>query len=397
MLFLSHLYPNATTPHEAAFNRQLAMALARRVPLTVMAPILCPPWWLLTARRHITALEMRDGLTVHHPRVCYTPGLLLSRHAAMMRWALRRPLRRVLDALKPESVLLGFLYPDVVAVAPLLREWRIPYAIRLNGSDFYARINHPRLGPGVRRELELATAIVCPGERLAVAVRTALGCLPEKIRAFRNGVDRSRFYPVAKPIKMPPGRSEGGNQGDSVLFVGHLKRGKGVDRLIRAWAEMRVSTEVGGRKAEIGRLLIVGAGGERGRLARLARTLKVADSIEFAGILPHAAVAAVMRQARCVCLPSHSEGMPNVVLEALACGVPVVATDVGEIPELVRDGVNGMVVETGGRAEEQVIADLAKALRRVMGRTWDPERIAATVADCDWDRAAAVVIAALGD
>ncbi len=107
-----------------------------------------------------------------------------------------------------------------------------------------------------------------------------------------------------------------------------------------------------------------------------AQKLGCADRVFFLGNQQPDAVALWMNAAHCLCLPSRSEGMPNVVIEALASGCPVVATDVGDVRYLVRDGENGYVVSNG----ENTVSELSGALREALSQTWNAESISSTVA-----------------
>ncbi|MBI4524218.1 MAG: glycosyltransferase family 4 protein [Deltaproteobacteria bacterium] len=142
-----------------------------------------------------------------------------------------------------------------------------------------------------------------------------------------------------------------------VLYVGRLVEGKGVGCLISAM-----------KRCPNERLVIVGDGPEKRRLQRLARNL---TNIDFVGRLPPGEVSAYMQKARMLVLPSRSEGFPNVLLEAMAHGVPILATAVGGIPDLIEHGETGFLLESGG-AETiahyiQVLAQDEK-LRRIMGQ-----------------------------
>jgi glycosyltransferase involved in cell wall biosynthesis len=136
------------------------------------------------------------------------------------------------------------------------------------------------------------------------------------------------------------------------------------------------------------RLLVIGAGPLRGHMERMARAAGISDSVRFLGMIPHKEIARWMNAAHCLCLPSRSEGMPNVVLEALASGLPVVATDVGEAPFLVKDGENGFVVS----GEDDVPARLAAALKDALNRDWNRREIATRANVCSWDETAAVIL-----
>jgi len=239
----------------------------------------------------------------------------------------------------------------------------------------------------------------------------------------------------------------------AILFVGNLLDVKAPDRALAAFAELA------SQLPDV-RLDVVGDGPLRRRLERQVAGLGLSERVSFHGRQPPATVAEMMRKSACLCLPSRSEGMPNVVLEALACGTPVVATPVGEAPVLVRDGVNGFVVradkvtegegdirtcgpedrenaqcqvpgaehptasaesqaaneqpetrnqERGvgrgassvgrgiGGTEGEMVRELAIALRRTLSTDWDRQAIAKTVAGLTWKAAAEVVVKAVAD
>ena len=161
---------------------------------------------------------------------------------------------------------------------------------------------------------------------------------PASIRRLYNGVDLQHFAPQER-------RAEG----ETVLAVGRLVDKKGFDDLIRAWPAVR-------ERRPGARLVLVGEGPERGPLMTLARSLGLHDEIEWAGAEPQDRVRARLAGAAVFCLPcrvgrdGNRDGLPTVLLEALACGVPCVSTRVTGIPEIVRDGIEGRLVEEGDRA-----------------------------------------------
>jgi glycosyltransferase involved in cell wall biosynthesis len=159
-----------------------------------------------------------------------------------------------------------------------------------------------------------------------------------------------------------------------VLFVGHLVPVKALDVLLKAWALLQ-SDPAGPGTA---RLVLIGEGAERAALERLARELGIADRAAFLGPLPQPAVADWIVAADLLCLPSHAEGSPNVIVEALASGTPVVASRVGGIPDLVDDGTNGLLVAPGDPAA------LAAALASALRREWVPARISSSIAHLTW-------------
>jgi len=139
-----------------------------------------------------------------------------------------------------------------------------------------------------------------------------------------------------------------------VLFVGDIMQEKGVFDLLLAWAQVK-------RACPNASLTIVGLDHTQGLFSRTMRSLGVDSSVTLTGPLPHPAVANLMRQFRLLCLPSHGEGTPNCVMEALACGLPVVATRVGGIPDIVEHEKTGLLVD------KKDVDGLAAALVTLLG------------------------------
>jgi glycosyltransferase involved in cell wall biosynthesis len=153
----------------------------------------------------------------------------------------------------------------------------------------------------------------------------AAGFSPQQIIHIPNGVDLSVFVPAARPPETPK----------KILFVGRLDKMKGVDILLEAIAEL-------GKRGYRPSCTIAGDGPDKADLIHLSRKLHIEHQVVFAGtcsnIVRHLHTAAVF------VLPSRSEGMPNAVLEAMACGVPIIATSVGGIPDIIQNGRNGLLI-----------------------------------------------------
>jgi len=196
-----------------------------------------------------------------------------------------------------------------------------------------------------------------------------------------------------------------------VLFVGNLLDIKGVDHLLSAWQTLISKYEL---SFEI-ELIIIGDGPQWEKLQKQAQEFGISNSVKFLGTKPHSEIADWMRSSDCLCLPSHSEGMPNVVLEALACGIPVVATNVGEIPFLIKNNINGFIVKQSQtlvtsndqkwklrekKAELMKRKNegtgfsyrLAENLIKTLKRNWDAKMISELVNDYTWEKAAIIIV-----
>jgi teichuronic acid biosynthesis glycosyltransferase TuaC len=157
-----------------------------------------------------------------------------------------------------------------------------------------------------------------------------------------------------------------------ILYVGRLADGKGLDTLFDAFGALRTAVPNA-------LLVLVGSGPLHARLERRVLADGMARSVRLAGEAPHQAVPRWMQAADVVVLPSEAEGMPNVVREALACGRPVVATPVGDVPHLLSADAGLLVPPTNPAA-------LADAIATVLARRWDPAKIRALVGDMTWER-----------
>src|SRR5262249_30152341 len=312
-----------------------------------------------------------NGTRVRHPRFLVVPRVPWFTGLAYA-LAIRSDLRRL--GVERRHVLLHghCLYPDGVGVALAARWLRSPYLLTAHGSDVNVYAAKPALRPQIRWSLRGASGVITVSGPIRRRVLELIGeagpqvehipCAGSAPAGFGQ-LDRAE---ARRQLGLPAG-------GRVVLFVGNLVPLKAVDRLLDAWAFLLRD----GFAAPEDRLVIVGDGPCRGPLE--ARAQSLAPSVIFAGGLPHAQIPARMSASDLLCLVSREEGTPNVVVEALASGVPVVATAVGGVPELIDDGRNGMLV-SGGEAE-----DIARTIREALRRDWEPSRLRASVAHLTWD------------
>ena len=210
------------------------------------------------------------------------------------------------------------------------RVWRRPLVLSVRGSDIH--LVERGLMAKLHRKIYAWTDIVVAVSEDIAAKLEAVGVPRDKVRVVPNGVD-SRFRPgdrtaARRRLGLPV-------DGFIVLFVGLLIPIKGLDILVEALAE--VETDL--------LCVLVGDGPLAPDLERQAVNLAVGDRLRFAGRQPSNEIPDWLVAADVLLLPSRSEGRPNVVLEAQACGIPVVATAVGGTPELVRDGETGLLIE----------------------------------------------------
>lgn len=226
------------------------------------------------------------------------------------------------------------------------------WSLTMHGPNEFYDVAHFRLA----RKLHEADGVVCISHFCRSQLMTVAAPADwQKFRLVRCGVDTARFSPAASREAAPDGLR--------ILSVGRLVPLKGHALLVRAIAMLRT-------RGIDAYATVVGDGPERARLEELARDLDVADRVAFAGAVGQDRILQHYRDAEVFCLPSFAEGVPVVLMEAMACELAVVTTRTMGIPELVEDGVGGLLVAPSdpdalADALERLAAD--PSLRRSLG------------------------------
>lgn len=367
----SSMYPSAALPRNGLFveQRLLQLLSSGQVETTVVSPV---PWFPLKHPRfggyarfaRVARSERRDGVTVVHPRYPVIPKVGMGVAPWLMARATARAVRRVARESGPVGLIdAHYFYPDGVAAILLGRRLGIPVVITARGTDVNVipRYRLPRRW--IRWAARQAAGLIAVSEALGQRLQD-LGIPSDRITVLRNGVDLDRFRPVDREAA----RARLGLRRRTLLSVGNLIAGKGHHFAVEALAALPETD-----------LLIVGEGVMSGFLERQARELGLQDRVRLIGGVPHEQMPDCYRAADALVLASAREGMPNVVLESLACGTPVVATRVGGIPEVVRAPEAGVLMrERSGEA----LADAVKELSRRAPDRAETRRYAERF---DWD------------
>lgn len=320
--------------------------------------------------------EEIEGIAVTHPRTLFVPRLAHVTWGPLYAASIATALVRYRN--KVDVVLGSWAYPDGFAAVLAARMLGVPCVVKLHGSD----INMIAKLPGPRRllawALPQAAKVVAVSRALADEVH-ALGVPREQIAIVMNGVDASLFHPRDRAAA----REELGlPDGPLALYVGNLKVEKGVVDLVEAWREVPSGT-----------LVIVGGGPAKAQVEAAAGSASRIgdDRVRVVGPQPLDRIPLYMAACDVLTLPSHAEGTPNVVLEALACGRRVVATNVGGIPDLITDNTLGALVPP---REPKA---LGVALAHALATPYDPARVAELGARGGWDASAETLHAVLAD
>lgn len=381
VLIVTKIFPNSAEPSAAPFNRLQFAALSRLCEVEVLATI---PWfpgasalrrWSGAGRlAEVPTLEDIDGVRVRHPRFAFLPkfGHAISGplYAASMAPVILPYQGRV------DVVLGAWAYPDGFAAVVLGGMLGVPVVVKLHGSDMNVVAGWAAPRRRLSWALPRAKRVVAVSRPLAESA-VALGVPPERIDIVPNGVDRKAFHPsdrdaARRALNLPL-------DAPLVLYLGHVTKEKGAFDLLRAFHARAKSLRGAG-------LAIVGDGAGVTSCQALAQELEVPAS--FFGAQPHASMPAFLAACDLLCLPSWGEGTPNVVLEALACGRPVVATNVGGIPDVVTEELGALVPPRDPQA-------LGDALVRTLAKRHDAAGISAALDRPDWDGSARLLHASL--
>jgi glycosyltransferase involved in cell wall biosynthesis len=355
----STLYPNMVEPSHGIFveNRLRHLISTGRVDSRVVAPV---PWFPFSHDRfgsyarkaRVEPIEKRHGLTVWHPRYLVVPKVGMSFAPRSLFLATFRLFTSLEQQRSFDLIDAHYFYPDGVAAVMLGARLRKPVVITARGTDInliprYAVPRHM-----IRWAAARATGIVAVSAALKEAL-VDLGIPDDRIIVLRNGVDLTMFHPG--PAKLPDPASRPGRH--QLLSVGHLIERKSHDLIIGALPLLPGFT-----------LLIVGTGPEKGRLEALTRQLGVSERVTFLGAVKPENMCKIYQTADALVLASSREGWPNVLLEAIACGTPVVASNIWGNPEIVTQPEAGVLMTE--RSPEGV----AEAVKRLFAS--QPDRAA---------------------
>ncbi len=378
VLAITKIFPNAAEPLSAPFNRQQFTALRQLCDLEVMATI---PWfpgaslisrWSSAGKlARVPALEVIAEIPVSHPRTLFVPRLAHVAWGPLYAASIAPALARYRG--KVDVVLGSWAYPDGFAAVIAGRLLGVPSVVKLHGSD----INVIAKLPGPRRlvgwALPRAARVVAVSRPLADEA-VALGASPERVAVVMNGVDGELFKPQDRTTaRLALGLTPAQQGGPLALYVGNLKPEKGVVELGRAWPEVV-------RRVPNAQLIVVGGGPLRDQVAAHA-----GSNVQLVGPQPLERIPLWMAACDALVLPSHVEGTPNVVLEALASGRRVVASNVGGVPDLLTSPKLGALVPP------RDVDALATAIGDALRFDYDPIEVARIGARGGWTASAAAL------
>ena len=347
ILFVSNLFPDEQEPvrglDNAAVLHELRSEKENEIRVIAPRPRLLPHH---TGKNLRTAPRPEDRcFDPQYPQVAYVPCFGSRWNDALMKNGLRRSFSAAVNDWKPDVALGSWLYPAGCALSDLCEGSNTPLVLITQGSDTHQYLKNEVRRQKILKAIDRANSVICRSEDLARRLATS-GAPREKLNVIYNGIDPNVFFPVDRSRS----RKQLGASAESpiLLFVGNLLPVKNPLFLLQAHAELNQ------RRTRKGifpaKLHLIGQGPMEKTIRRETLRLQTQDHVELLGRREPDEIALRMNAANVFCLSSRNEGFPNVLLEAMACNLPVVSTDVGGIKEKIRNTAENRLVEAGSLA-----------------------------------------------
>ncbi len=369
LLFISNLFPDTREPYRGLDNATVLHGLREKWDIRVLAVRPALPF-------QVRSWKCRDEDHAFEPRFIHAPYLpkIGSRvnHRLMAR-ALRSPIEMLRKRFRFEVALCAWIYPDACAVSLLSSTLGFPFVAIAQGSDVHQYLRIPARREIISKTIPAASAVITRSAELA-RLLGEVGIEKQRLHAIHNGVDFNTFHPADRATA----RRELGLDPDThaILFVGNFCAIKNPLLLLEAHARLCNTPHL-----ENTELVMIGGGPLETEIR--ARAAALASRVIFAGRKDAADVGRHMQAADVLCLPSDNEGVPNVILESFACGLPVVASNVGGISEVHTSPALGALVPPRDTAA------LTAALIQTLTAPPPRDAIAAHGQEFSWQRTAA--------
>jgi len=354
ILLFTSVYPLPWKPNKATFNFQQYDQLSKKHDVDFLVPV---PWleWFLNIRQ---LLGNHNYKHVCYFPFFYIPGFFRSFNSFFLVFSIIISIKPLFKLLKAKTVLASWAFPDALACAWLKRLCRYRLYIQCLGSDINVHENNNFRKRLLSKSFDLADGVITVSKALQHKVHEL--CPKANVKTIYNGVNFEKFTISNEKFEQL-----------SLIFIGNIIKTKGIYELLNA---VKIMFESGSDF----HLHIVGNGSEIENIKKLIIKDNLQQSITVHGVINHNHVVNLLQKCHALILPSYREGVPNVIMEALACGVPVVATKVGGIPEVLNE-TNGVLINS--YHENDIVVGITQCL----AKTWQPESLKASISGFTWE------------
>lgn len=375
LLFISNLFPARESAYNGLDNAVLLRHLQADFDIRVLCPKpVLPPWKKL----ELSPREEDLPLNPVYVPVPYLPKIGSRWNDKLMRRGLRPAFEKLVHDWRPDSILCSWLYPDGCAVALLAQEQNIPCDLITQGSDTHQYLKDPIRRRRILEAISRSRHVICRSGDLGKQLEQA-GANRQQLHRVYNGIDREIFHArenekveLRQKLSLP--------ENDPILlFVGNFLPVKNPLFLLEAFASLRSTSHPNSQ------LVMIGRGLMRESIQQQAASLGIQDALTLPGACTSAQIADYMNAADLFCLCSHNEGLPNVILESLACGLPVISTDVGGIGEVLNSPAYGSLVQPDTPSS---LSEYVDAIREQLKRSSPRQEIEEYGKQFTWQKSA---------
>lgn len=359
LVIITNLYPLPWEPNRATFNKQQFALLDDDYNKSVLVPVAFSQWF--KQRKLIKQTE-----SLRFVPYFYTPKFGRRFYSIFMFLSILIHSGSWLKRKNPDIMFASWAFPDAVATKWLSNIFKAKFFFKVHGSDINEFAKIKSRASQIRKAANSALGIISVSKALKQEM-VDLGIPADKIHVIYNGVNHEKFA-TTSPLKQNKSLPK-----DYILYVGNLKKDKGIFELLHGFAQIH-------QKFPLLNLIYAGPGALKSELLNQAMQLGITDKVTLLGAVNHNELPILMQKAKLLALPSYNEGVPNVVLEAMACGTPVVATSVGGIPEVLDEINCGAIIAP--RNNEAV----AEGLIKVLTHSWSSEAIKKHSLNFSWEK-----------
>lgn len=355
LLIVTNLFPLPWEPNRATFNRQQFEALHTEYDVHYLIPVAFIDWF--KHRKQIT--QNTDKRYVPY---FFTPKVGRRFYALSMLFSILCHSGLWIKKIKPSKMLASWAFPDAVATRWISQLFNCDFYFKVHGSDIDIQCQNPSRAKQVVKMSRFAKGILSVSQALADKM-IAMGIDAKKISVIYNGVNHEKFNQMTtRP-----------HDKDYLLFIGNLKHDKGVVELLNGF--IKVADKFPNLD-----LIFAGNGIMQAELQSLVKHYNITSKVTFLGSVNHNDIPQWLNHCKALALPSYHEGVPNVLLEAMSCGKPVLATNVGGIPEIINEQFCGKLIE---KESEQAVAD---GIDFLFTKQWNAKEIKAHCQKFSWQK-----------
>jgi teichuronic acid biosynthesis glycosyltransferase TuaC len=359
VLLVTNLYPNKFEPTRGIFTEQIVKCLRKRHEVEVVSPL---PWLpnfvskIIKNHKILPKVCLYNNVKVYHPKYVVIPKVGRWLYGLLFFIGIFNTLRKIKKSYNPDVINVHWMYPDGFGTVLAARILGIPVVTHSLGCDINESATYPSRRFFIRLALKWADFNISVSEELRKKI-IQIGSPPNLTATIMNGVNKELFkskdkIQLRQSLFLPENKT-------LFLYAGNFNIEKGLEVLICAFSKVH-------KKYTNALLVVLGSGPLEKQVYQLVSELGIAKKIVFVGRVTHDKVPDYLAAADFLCLPSLREGCPNIVLEALSTGIPVLSSKVGAVPEMLSSQQHIL----GLMAEPNSVEDFANIIEQSMSIDW---------------------------